>query len=213
MSAAPSWPFAGLVLRTPRLELRPVDDPALHELIGVAERGIHPPAEMPFAVEWTDADPRYLGRGIAQYHWRCRAELGPQRWSLPFAVRVDGRVIGMQELAATAFGTLREVHTGSWLGMADQGRGYGTEMRAAVLAFAFDHLDARTARSDARPENAASLTVSRRLGYRDDGTEALVRRGAATLNVRLLLERAAFVRPSWSLQVEGDAPCRPLLGV
>ncbi len=206
------WPFAGLVLRTPRLELRPVDDPALYELIEVAEQGIHPPDEMPFAVEWTDADPRYLGRGIAQYHWRSRAELGPGKWSLPFAVRVDGRVIGMQDLFATAFGTVREVHTGSWLGMAHQGRGYGTEMRAAVLVFAFDHLAARIARSDARPENAASLAVSRRLGYRTDGTEALVRRGAATLNVRLLLDRDAFVRPLWTLQVEGVEPCRSLLG-
>ena len=39
---------AHLVLRTPRLELRPDDDAGLHELVDVAYRGVHPPEEMPF---------------------------------------------------------------------------------------------------------------------------------------------------------------------
>jgi hypothetical protein len=60
------WPLRHLVLRTPRLELRPDDDAGLDELVAVAYDGVHPPAEMPFAVPWTDADPRYLGRGILQ---------------------------------------------------------------------------------------------------------------------------------------------------
>ncbi|SHK46290.1 Protein N-acetyltransferase, RimJ/RimL family [Pseudonocardia thermophila] len=206
------WPLRGLVLRTPRLELRPATDPDLYALVGVAERGIHPPEEMPFGEEWTDADPRYLGRGILQYHWRLRAELSPQRWTLPFAVRTGGRVIGLQYLSAREFPVLREVCTGSWLGMADQGKGYGAEMRAAVLTFAFDHLGARTARSSARAENTASLAISRKLGYRPDGTEAVVRRGEPTTDVRMLLDRASFVRPAWATAVEGAEPCFPLLG-
>lgn len=69
------WPLQGLVVRTPRLELRPDDDAGVAELVAVAYRGVHPPEQMPFSEPWTDADIRYLGRGTLQYHWRNRAEL------------------------------------------------------------------------------------------------------------------------------------------
>ncbi len=42
-------------------------------------------------------------------------------------------------------------------------------MRAAVLLLAFDHLGARTARSEAFADNPASLRVSEKLGYAPDG--------------------------------------------
>jgi hypothetical protein len=96
--------------------------------------------------------------------------------------------------------------------MAHQGHGYGTEMRAAVLAFAFDHLRARTARSSAFADNVRSHAVSRRLGYRVDGTELIVREGASTTDVRLLVDPDTFARPDWKLQVEGLEPCLELLG-
>ena len=86
-------------------------------------------------------------------------------------------------------------------------------MRAAVLAFAFDHLGAVQARSAAFTDNHASLRVSQRLGLpprRDrDGRCAA---GSPTEDVRLLLTAAGFVRPDWSLEVDGLDPCRPLLG-
>jgi hypothetical protein len=84
MDGADPWPLGSLVLRTPRLELRPDDDEGLRELVEVALGGVHPPAEMPFLQPWTDADPRYLGRGMLQYHWQQRACLKPQDWTVPF---------------------------------------------------------------------------------------------------------------------------------
>jgi RimJ/RimL family protein N-acetyltransferase len=149
---------------------------------------------------------------VLQYQWRCRAELASEKWTINFVVRADGVVVGTQGLSARSFRVLREVKTGSWLGLAHQGNGYGTEMRAAVLAFAFDHLAARTARSSAFVDNTRSHGVSRRLGYRTDGTELRVREGACTTEVRLLLDPAGFVRPGWKLQVEGVGPCLELLG-
>lgn len=207
------WPLRHLVLRTPRLELRPDDDAGLDELAAVAAAGIHPPEQMPFAVPWTDADPRYLGRGTVQYHWSCRATLAPERWSVNFLVREHGRVLGTQSLHATDFAVRREVDSGSWLGRRHQGRGIGTEMRAAVLTFAFHHLGATTARSAAFIDNSASSAVSRHLGYRPDGTETLTRRGEPATMIRLLLDAAAFVRPDWTLAVDGyGEECRALLG-
>jgi RimJ/RimL family protein N-acetyltransferase len=207
------WPLRHLVLRTPRLELRPDDDAGLDELVAVAYGGVHPPEEMPFAVAWTDADPRYLGRGMLQHFWAERAALAPERWSIHFLVRLDGRVIGTQRLGADGFAVTREVGTGSWIGRRYQRQGIGTEMRAAVLLFAFDHLGAQAARSSANTENPASLGVARRLDYRRDGTETLVRRGRRTEDVRLVVTPSTLLRPSWSLGVEGyTEECRALLG-
>ncbi len=45
-------------------------------------------------------------------------------------------------------------------------------MRIAILSFAFDHLDAQAAITSSRFDNAASLGVSRRIGYEDNGVTA-----------------------------------------
>lgn len=211
------WPLAGLVLRTPRLELRPDDDAGLRELVELAYRGVHPPEEMPFAHPWTDADPRYLGRGTLQYFWRERATLDPARWSLNLLIRrrESDAVIGMQSVRATSFAVLREIASGSWLGLPHQRQGLGTEMRAAMLALAFDHLGAASARSEAFADNHASLTVSHRLGYQEDGHEMHERRGRPARMVRLLLphDRWDAHRPDWSLEVDGlTDDLRGLLG-
>jgi RimJ/RimL family protein N-acetyltransferase len=208
-----AWPLRNLVLRTPRLELRPDDDAGVHELIEVALAGIHPPEFMPFAVPWTDEPDASMGVNNLRYHWSQRAALRPDDWRVPFLIRLDGKVIGEQVLAATNFAVTREVSTGSWLGQRHQGHGYGTEMRAAVLAFAFDHLGAVQARTSAYVDNAASLHVSRSLGYVDDGTLRDSRRGEPAVQLRLLLtaDRFAPYRPNWKLSVTGLDACLPLL--
>jgi RimJ/RimL family protein N-acetyltransferase len=205
------WPLRHLVLRTPRLTLRPDDDEGLHELAALALQGVHPPEQMPFGVPWTDQPPDELVRGTLQYHWHVRSRLTPADWEIHFLVRREGRVIGSQGLTGKQFAITREVSTGSWLGMAHQGRGYGTEMRAAVLALAFDHLGAGTARSGAYTDNAASLRVSEKLGYRVDGTHIVVRRGTPATEIRLLVEPDHFVRPEWTLDVSGLDGCQALL--
>jgi RimJ/RimL family protein N-acetyltransferase len=201
------WPLHNLVLRTPRLELRPDDDPGLRELVEEARLGVHPPDYMPFTVPWTDNQEHEW----SQYYWLMRASLRPAEWRLNFLVRLDGRVIGSQGMAADDFAVTRQASTGSWLGRRHQGRGYGTEMRAAVAMFGFDHLRATRMMSDAFADNSASLGVSRKLGYVPDGTQVLARRGEPVSLVRLLLTPAAFARPPWQLEVTGLQPCLPLL--
>ena len=209
------WPPRQLVLRTPRLELRPDDDAGLLELVEQAYRGIHDPEQMPFSVPWTDAPREELGRNSMQFYWSQRAALRTDDWTLIFLVRLDGRVIGNQGMSGRNFAVIREVHTGSWLGREFQGRGIGTEMRAAVLQFAFDHLGARTARSGAWVDNVASLGVSNKLGYRPDGTDTLARRDARAVHQRMLLTAAQFdqCRPEWTVKVDGfTSELRELLG-
>ena len=147
-----------------------------------------------------------------QHYWSQRATLAPQQWTVNFLVRLDGRVVGMQGVGATDFAVTREIRTGSWIGLRHQGHGIGTEMRAAVLMFAVDHLGATRARSAAFADNVASLRVSEKLGYRRDGSATVARRGQRTEDVRLVVDPEEFRRPAWSLQVEGVEPCLPVLG-
>ncbi|MGH4013924.1 MAG: GNAT family N-acetyltransferase [Pseudonocardiaceae bacterium] len=209
---AEPWPLRHLVLRTPRLTLRPDDDEGLYELAALALRGVHPADEMPFGFPWTDLPPDELVRGALQHHWEARSRLAASEWRVNFLVRHEGRVIGTQGLSGTEFAITREVSSGSWLGMAHQAQGFGTEMRAAVLLLAFDHLGAVTARSGAFTDNPASLRVSEKLGYRRDGSKAQVRRGERASEIRLMLEPCRFVRPEWTLEVQGLEGCRDLLG-
>jgi RimJ/RimL family protein N-acetyltransferase len=63
-------------------------------------------------------------------------------------------------------------------------------MRAAVLHLAFAGLGAEYATSEAFTDNAASLGVSRKLGYVLDGFYRQVIRGKPATQQRLRLDRA-----------------------
>jgi RimJ/RimL family protein N-acetyltransferase len=213
METPDPWPLWRLELRTPRLTLRPDDDEGLAELMAEACRGVHDPAEMPFTTPWTDSEPADLVREGMQYHWSSRVECTPDHWRLNFLIRYEGKVIGCQSLSGRKFAVTRNVGTGSWIGRRFQGNGIGTEMRAAVLLLAFDHLGARSARSEAFADNPRSHGVSRTLGYEPDGTETVSRRGEPAVNVRLLVRAANFVRPDWKLEVDGLPAVLPVLGL
>ncbi|WP_432035494.1 GNAT family N-acetyltransferase [Streptomyces cucumeris] len=207
------WPPYGLRVRTPRLELRLPDLPRLDELAAVAAEGVHDPAEMPFSVPWTDTTPQERGRATFQHVLRTVAEWRPEDWTLSLAVLHEGAVIGRQDLTARDFAVTAEAQTGSWLGRVHQGRGLGTEMRAAVAHLAFEGLGARSLASGAMVENGRSLGVSRRLGYRPDGRETVAVRGTARTVQRLRLDRAAWEEHrATPVEVRGLEPCRALFG-
>ncbi|KRF05704.1 hypothetical protein ASH00_09645 [Arthrobacter sp. Soil782] len=206
------WPLFGLELRTPRLSLTPVRDEQLPELINAVLDGIHDPAKMPFGVPWTDAPRDVLIRETVKHQWRQRCSVEPGSWTINFAVSFEGRVVGMQDVSARDFQLLRTIHSGSWLTQSVQSRGLGKEMRAAILLFAFDHLGAAAALSEAADWNAASRGVSHSLGYGPNGVSELVARpGEVTRQVHLRLQADGFNRPEWTLRVEGLEPVLPLL--
>ena len=68
------------------------------------------------------------------------------------------------------FPLLRVFKSGSCIGREHQGRGFGTEMRAAVLELGFAGLGGEAAVSGAYAFNAASIRVSRKLCYEPNGT-------------------------------------------
>jgi RimJ/RimL family protein N-acetyltransferase len=202
------WPLFDLFIETPRLTLRPPTDADFPGLLGAIDAGIHDPSEMPFSVPWTDAPPEARRRGAVQYWWRARALWSADEWHLALAVFRDGEPIGVQEIYAVRFPALGEVRTGSWLTRSVQGKGYGKEMRAAVLQLGFEGLDAQVARTAAFEDNAASLAVSRALGYRENGHQREVRRGSVVTLVNF-----EMTRTEWDAGVRTRCPRATITGL
>jgi len=190
--AARNWPLFGLRIITPRLEIRLVDDEDLMGLVDEIRAGVHDPSTMPFTIEWTDTPSPRRERESMQWFWRQRAEWSPDNWSFSGAVIVDGAPVGVQDLSATRFASLRTVSTGSWLGLRHQGRGIGKEMRAAILHLAFAGLGALEATSGAWHDNIRSMKVSEALGYEVNGVDVGLRRGSPERQIRLRLPRETW---------------------
>lgn len=204
MDASP-WPIWDLVVRTERLELRPVREADAIELVELAERGIHDPATMPFLTPFTDLAPTERVRTSMQFYARWLADWSADAWILPLVARERGRCVGLQSVEATEFPVRRTVVTGSWLGLDHHGRGLGTEMRRGVLALAFDALGAVRAETSAFEDNAASLAVTRSVGYRPDGWRWAARRGERSRVLRYAMDREDWTTPG-RVQVGGITP-------
>lgn len=193
-------PFTALRLHVPDpsgdpagdLELRAGHLQDVVELARVAADGVHAPGLSPFSTPWTDCDPAERARRTFRWQVLGWGSWTPQDWRLDLVVRRGGVVVGTQSLEAKDFGVLREVTTGSWLGLAHQGRGTGPLMRAAVLHLAFAGLGAVCARSEAYLDNPRSLAVSRRLGYREDGQRRVVRAGRPAVLQQLRMDVAEW---------------------
>ena len=213
-----AWPLQALELRAGDLRLRPVRDVdavaqghIVHRLLP-ADQQYFMPRLVEGALAPTAAE---TARNVLRYTWRTRADVCPAHWSLPLAVLQRDRLVGMQSIDATGFAVTREVHTGSYLDPALQGRGIGAAMRAVVVEFAFRYLGATTASSGYMVGNHASRKVSERLGYADDGMVVWEFRGERfeERRMRLTAQRWPAFRPGWlnGLRVTGLAACWPLL--
>jgi RimJ/RimL family protein N-acetyltransferase len=207
------WPLFGLTLATPRLELRPIQDHEIPAAVAAARSGIHEPGRNPFSTPWTELPAEDLGPNMARWYWRCRAECTPESWTLLLGIWHNSEFVGCQDVGAKDFATLKTVGTGSWLKQSAQGRGLGKEMRAAVALYAFDWLGAEVAESEAADWNAASLGVSRSLGYELNGTtrKAWGTKVETVQHVRLTPD--SFKRPDWTLKVGGHEAAANFLNI
>jgi RimJ/RimL family protein N-acetyltransferase len=200
------WPLWDLRISTPRLELTVVREADLEPLVALAMGGIHRPDEMPFEDPWTDLRPPEFEYSMLQFLWRCLGNLSASSWRIPFVIRQNSEVVGLQDVAAEDFGVRGVVTTGSWLGKAHQGQGLGKEMRAGVLTFVFDYLGAKRAETCAFEDNAASIGVTRALGYEPNGVAVTNQRGRPARDLKFVLTGAAWPDSSaheYDIQVSG----------
>ena len=204
------WPLFDLRLACGPVALRTVTDADLEELA----------AALPDDVELDPHRERFAGldpardrqRRFVQGLWRSRGTWSPDSWCLDLRVDTEDGLIGVQTLEGDHFRDLRTVDTASWLVPAARGRGLGTAMRTAVLGLAFDHLDAVAAISSAVLDNHASLGVSRRLGYVDNGRSRIrTETGPAELQ-HLRLTSDTWLAAGHRVEVTGVEACRPWFG-
>ncbi|MDN3243172.1 GNAT family N-acetyltransferase [Glycomyces tritici] len=216
-------PLYRLRINTARLALRLPHPDELPLLADCAREPIHAVGEEPFEnpigsarSSWSSAPPEDRARRVVQVQLGEVARWTADNWHLELGVWLDGKPIGVQTLYSKHFPVTREAVTISWLTLAQQGNGYGTEARAGVLGFAFDWLQARSCRSRSFRTNGKSVGVSERLGYRDDGIDVeAVYGGVARTSRRFRMEAADWrsrLRPP--VTVTGfDGDCRTWFGL
>jgi RimJ/RimL family protein N-acetyltransferase len=79
-------------------------------------------------------------------------------------------------------------------------------MREAILHLAFDGLGAERADTAAWVTNHASLSVSRALGYRDNGTTTRAAEGRRVDQINLTLSRSDWHSPAANCAIAGLTP-------
>ena len=208
------WPLFDLRITTPDLVLRPMREADLGTVSDL----------MPTDLELDPAATRYeisdehRGRGIIthQGYWKAYGTWQPSAWRLGFVVLSGSDVVGFQELEGNDFPLLRTVDTSSFLISSVRGRGFGKQMRRAVLALAFGPMEAAAAITSAWHDNHASLGVSRSLGYRPNGETLHAREDdSADVMVHLRLPRSDWLAGDLAknIEISGFDPCRFLFGL
>ena len=207
------WPLFDLRLRTPNLELRLPTDDDLIALARVARAGVVDEDRTVFLVPWHKLPSPAFESQFLLHFWADRGSWDPSKWHLPLAVIADGQPIGIQEMIGHDFAIKHVIKSGSWLGRDFQGRGLGTEARAAILALAFDGLGADMAESGYFEGNAASARVSEKLGYRLVGDEIYAIEGKRALEMKVRVTRETWQSQLVPVTIEELEPCLKLMGV
>ncbi len=207
------WPLFDLRVRTPNLELRLPTDEDLIALARIARAGVIDEDRTAFLVPWHKLPSPAFERQFLLHFWADRGSWDPSKWQLPLAVIADGQPIGIQEMIGHDFAIKHVIKSGSWLGRDFQGRGLGTEARAAILALAFDGLGADMAESGYIEGNAASARVSEKLGYRLVGDEVYAIEGKRALEMKVRVTRETWQSQLVPVTIEELEPCLKLMGV
>jgi ribosomal-protein-alanine N-acetyltransferase len=92
--------------------------------------------------------------------------------SLPFALTYDGALAGQVTVSTVVRGAFDSAVVGYWVDERVAGRGAATTALALVLDHCFRDVGLHRVEANVRPENAASLRVVRKLGFREEGLHA-----------------------------------------
>jgi ribosomal-protein-alanine N-acetyltransferase len=120
-----------------------------------------PSSPVPWAARHSPAAFRAMRRVVAR-----RARQGT---SLPFAIRVEGRLAGQVTIDNVVRGALRSGYLGYWLDREAAGRGMASLAVALVCDHAFGEVGLHRVQADIRPENGPSRRLVERLGFRQEG--------------------------------------------
>ena len=207
------WPLFDMEISTPRLLLRHLREADLVTLAATLPTDVGIDPSLPRQALGTEA--RTRGATVYQGYWRSLGAWTVDSWCVRFGVWHGETLIGSQTLEGDDFLAKRVVDSASFLSPEWRGRGLGTEMRRAVLALAFGELGAEWAVSSAWSDNAASLGVSRALGYEPNGETRHVDEGRTGIlsHVRLTRETWGARNGGNRVTVTGFGPCWGMFGL
>jgi ribosomal-protein-alanine N-acetyltransferase len=120
---------------------------------------------------WEATSPHGEGSGAATFGEYVRL-LGQQAragTTLPFAVELDGELVGQLTVSSIAFGSLCSGAIGYWVSRDVAGRGVIPTAVAMATDYCFQVLGLHRIEINIRPENARSLRVVEKLAFRDEG--------------------------------------------
>jgi ribosomal-protein-alanine N-acetyltransferase len=119
---------------------------------------------------WEATPPRDLGPPVSFTTMVTSLRRQARRGQLlPFVVTLDGDLVGQLTVGGITYGSLCSAHIGYWVDSRVAGRG----VMPTAVALAVDHcflvLRLHRVEVNIRPENAASLRVVEKLGFREEG--------------------------------------------
>ena len=88
---------------------------------------------------------------------------------LPFVMTYDDQLVGQLTIGGITWGSLCSAHIGYWVDQRVAGRGVTPTAVAMVTDHCFGVLGLHRIEVNIRPENAASLRVVEKLGFREEG--------------------------------------------
>lgn len=88
---------------------------------------------------------------------------------LPFAISLDGRLVGQMHLFGVTWGSMRSGAAGYWVARSVAGQGIAPLSLALLTDYALGAVGLHRVEVNIRPDNAASLKVVTKLGFRDEG--------------------------------------------
>ena len=91
---------------------------------------------------------------------------------LPFVVTYEGVLVGQLTVGGITWGSLCSAHVGYWVDQRVAGRGVMPTAVALAADHCFNALGLHRIEVNIRPENAASLRVVEKLGFREEGTRS-----------------------------------------
>ncbi|HEV2782166.1 MAG TPA: GNAT family protein [Actinophytocola sp.] len=101
--------------------------------------------------------------------WSALRALARRGLSLPFVITVDGRFAGQITVGNVVRGSLCSAWIGYWVGSWATSGGVATASVALVVDHCFTVAGLHRLEATVRPENAASLRVLEKLGFRQEG--------------------------------------------
>lgn len=92
--------------------------------------------------------------------------------TLPFAIELDGELVGQLTVSSITYGSMCSASIGYWVSKHVAGRGVAPTAVALAADYCLFELGLHRIEVNIRPENAPSLRVVAKLGLRDEGLRA-----------------------------------------